>query len=417
MSRLEILMYAVLVFAVIVLVALFVARIVWASSRRIHYWRERRNQPDEVASLRAERDQLKAEHAMLARRLELRLRELQERFVRQEADVSRARNRVGVLMEKLDAAAKVIEERDAQIATLKEMAAALEADLEKRTRALHDLKDALRAEKDKNAQLDGEARALAAKLADRERQLAILREEIAMSASADAALASSGSLAEVTASGAAVDAQERLARKIEELNRMARQLESQRAELLKPGETLLDRVRPDLPDVSGVQETAPEAAGEDEKGPGKAEARAKDKKDKKPGRKRKGGRAGPEEKAASGESRVLARKMKTAEDVSQQLSKELEDLDELWQSKLDSLKVIDKALETGKKKSGAKKALKAARKAGKAGKVKKTPVNFPAKAKKGKMAQQANGGREAGKEGRNVVSLAARIRALKEQTR
>ncbi len=406
MSRLEILMYAVLALAVIVLVALFVARIVWASSRRIHYWRERRNQPDEVASLRAERDQLKAEHAMLARRLELRLRELQERFVRQEADVSRARNRVGVLVEKLDAAAKVIEERDAQIATLKEMAAALEADLEKRTRALHDLKDALRSEKDKSAQLETEARALAAKLADRERQLAILREEISMSASADAALASSGSLADVTASGAALDAQERLARKIEELNKMARQLESQRAELLKPKETLLDRVRPDLPAAEAVQKEAPEAAGKDEKGPGKAQAGARDGKQR--GKKVKD-KKGKQE--TGGESRALARKMMVTEDVSQQLSKELEDLDELWQSKLDSLKVIDKALETGPKANG-KKAAKAVRKPRK---IKKTPVSFPGKALK--TAAGKTGGEDKGKKGPNVVSLAARIRALKEQTR
>ncbi len=411
MSRLEILMYAVLALAVIVLVALFVARIVWASSRRIHYWRERRNQPDEVASLRAERDQLKAEHAMLARRLELRLRELQERFVRQEADVSRARNRVGVLVEKLDAAAKVIEERDAQIATLKEMAAALEADLEKRTRALHDLKDALRSEKDKSAQLETEARALAAKLADRERQLAILREEISMSASADAALASSGSLADVTASGAALDAQERLARKIEELNKMARQLESQRAELLKPKETLLDRVRPDLPAAEAVHREAPEAAGKDEKGPGKAQAGARDGKQRGKKAKGKNGRDKKGKQETGGESRALARKMMVTEDVSQQLSKELEDLDELWQSKLDSLKVIDKALETGPKANG-KKAAKAVRKPRK---IKKTPVSFPGKALK--TAAGKTGGEDKGKKGPNVVSLAARIRALKEQTR
>ena len=396
MSQMEMLMFAALALAVVALVALLAGRFAWALARDIRKWRARRSQPDEVAVLRAERDRLKAEHAMLTRRLELRLSEIKERFAHQEAEVSRARNRTGILAEKLEAAAKVISDRDSEIKSLKELAASLEADLEKRTAALHEARDTIRKQHDRIKELETQREKLKQEIGDRERQLAILREEITATASADAALANSADM----------NAEERLARKIAELNKMAKQLESQRAKL------------GGKPEKSPRPRTEPEAAG-------MAAASRDDAKD---NAKKETGESGGE---TGGK---LNGKLEEAERHAVKLDGDLRKLDDLWRDKLASLKTIDEAIagNTNVKAAGASVKTKAppagaekkdkpakAVKARKAAKGKKTAKSAKSAGKnsEAKPKKAAKTSSEQPEEARNVVSLAARIRALKKQSK
>ena len=396
MSQMEMLMFAALALAVVALVALLAGRFAWSMARDIRKWRARRSQPDEVAVLRAERDRLKAEHAMLTRRLELRLSEIKERFAHQEAEVSRARNRTGILAEKLEAAAKVISDRDSEIKSLKELAASLEADLEKRTAALHEARDTIRKQHDRIKELETQREKLKQEIGDRERQLAILREEITATASADAALANSADM----------NAEERLALKIAELNKMAKQLESQRAKLGgKPVKSLSPRAEPEPAGMA--------AASRDD---------AKDDAKKETGES--GGETGGK----------LNGKLEEAERHAVKLDGDLRKLDDLWQDKLASLKTIDEAIAKGEGKkaagaaaktrtppAGAEKKDKPAKavKARKAAKGKKTAKSAKSAGKnsEAKPKKAAKTSSEQPEEARNVVSLAARIRALKKQSK
>ncbi len=398
MSQMEMLMFAALALAVVALVALLAGRFAWALARDIRKWRARRSQPDEVAVLRAERDRLKAEHAMLTRRLELRLSELKERFAHQEAEVSRARNRTGILAEKLEAAAKVISDRDSEIKSLKELAASLEADLEKRTAALHEAKDAIRKQHDRIKELETQREKLKQEIGDRERQLAILREEITATATADAALAD----------GADMNAEERLALKIAELNKMAKQLESQRAQLGgKPVKSPSPRAEPEPAGMAAASRDDADAKNDAKKETGES-----------------GGETGGK----------LTGKLAEAERHAVKLDSDLRKLDDLWENKLASLKTIDEAIarDKGKKTAGASVKVKPSAAGAKA---KDTPAKAVKARKAEKRKKPAKSAKPAGKnsgakpkkaarpssvqpdEARNVVSLAARIRALKKQSR
>ncbi len=422
-----------------VLAALLAGRLVWSSARRVQRWRERRARPDELAALRAERDRLKAEHAILARRMEMKLSELKARFVQQEADVSRARNRIGVLAEKLDDAAGVIKARDGEISELKAGIAALEDELEKRTQALHGAREKLREREEAINTLREETARLQKEIAERDRQLGILREEISLASAADAAMKDAGG----------VKARGGLEKKIEELNLLARQLETQRRQLEE------ERALPPAAGASGTKEKEKKASAADAP-PAASAARGRDR-DK---------AAAPAQKADGGGR--LAGKLAETEKESERLGEELRELDNLLKKRLDSLRTIDEAVAStdrrgrkrtrrkarppagagassgkpaGKKKAvvrklpaqGASVKKSAARKPSAGASVKKSAAGktpgaaalsrASGKGGAGKSAASSAGKGEAGKSAsgaeapaRNVVSLAARIRALKKQT-
>jgi len=402
MSRLEIIMYAVLAVSLLTLVVMLAGRALRNSSRRVRTWREQRVKPDELATLRAERDRLRAERAMLSQSMNMRLDKLRERFVRQEADVVRARNRAGHLAEKLDAAAQLISRRESEIATLKELSASLESDLEKRTGALRETRDSLRTEKETVQRLQGRIRTLETRLAEKDRQLAALREEISLSMAADAALAGGGGMTASVPQEAGQDARERLSRKIAELNAMARQLEEQR-EKMRSGS-------PSASDAPG-DSSGKDGAGKTKSG-GKASRAAKRARVRQTTARvsRKSAQA---EKPSGRKLKTTAveRRVRAMEKSAENLGKELEKLDSLWEEKLQTLKTVDKAIASSGRPKGGKRR-KSGKNAGSArkGKPKKTASLASARHARTKKP------RESVRADRNVISLAERIRALKEQT-
>ena len=97
MSQIETIMLVTLGFAVAALIALFLGRMIWSYALGLGKRRMQRSAPASMAELQADRDRLRAEYAMLARKLELRLDDLKTRLAEQTAEVSRNRNRIDVV--------------------------------------------------------------------------------------------------------------------------------------------------------------------------------------------------------------------------------------------------------------------------------------------------------------------------------
>ena len=69
MSQTETILLIVLGFSLASLIALFVARLLWTAAVKVGVRRMQRQVPSSLVGLQTERDRLRAEHAMLARRL------------------------------------------------------------------------------------------------------------------------------------------------------------------------------------------------------------------------------------------------------------------------------------------------------------------------------------------------------------
>lgn len=129
MSQSETLMLIVLGFAIATFLALIVGRLAWKLAVRIGARRVQHNVPVTVVDLQNDRDRLRAEQAILARKIEVRLDEMKLRMAEQSAEVTRNRNRVETLMQQLSDQEGVISARDAEIARLNAVVAGLQRDL------------------------------------------------------------------------------------------------------------------------------------------------------------------------------------------------------------------------------------------------------------------------------------------------
>lgn len=105
-------MLAVGFFAALFVVLLF-GRVIWSAMGRWVRWQQARRVPATIRELQAERDGLKVERAIMARRLESSVGDMKMRMAEQMAEVSRNRNRI------LDLTAK-LQQAEADIATLRE---------------------------------------------------------------------------------------------------------------------------------------------------------------------------------------------------------------------------------------------------------------------------------------------------------
>jgi hypothetical protein len=130
MSQSETLMLIVLGFAIATFLALIVGRLAWKLAVRLGARRVQQNVPVTVVDLQNDRDRLRAEQAILARKIEVRLDEMKLRMAEQAAEVTRNRNRVETLMQQIADQDGIIAARDAEIARLSALAAGLERQLE-----------------------------------------------------------------------------------------------------------------------------------------------------------------------------------------------------------------------------------------------------------------------------------------------
>jgi len=98
MSQTETILLILLGFSLGALIALFFGRFIWNLGLRFGARRMRKQVPSTVAGLQTERDQLRAEFAMLSQRLSARLEEAKLSAAEQMAEVTRHRNRVDMLV-------------------------------------------------------------------------------------------------------------------------------------------------------------------------------------------------------------------------------------------------------------------------------------------------------------------------------
>jgi hypothetical protein len=119
MSQSETYMLIILGFAIATLIALVIGRLAWKLALRLGAKRSMRNIPSTVAELQTDRDRLRADHAMMATKLEYHLEDMKMRSAEQEAEVSRHRNRFETFTQD-------IARRDAEIAELKKSVVELE---------------------------------------------------------------------------------------------------------------------------------------------------------------------------------------------------------------------------------------------------------------------------------------------------
>jgi hypothetical protein len=136
-------MLVVLGFAIATFLALIAGRLAWKLALRLGARRAQRNIPATVVDLQSDRDRLRAEQAILSRKIEVRLDEMKMKLAEQSAEVTRNRNRVETLMQQNAAYEGQIAERDAEIAMLRDLVASLEKDVSDRALLADDLQSSL----------------------------------------------------------------------------------------------------------------------------------------------------------------------------------------------------------------------------------------------------------------------------------
>ncbi len=129
MSQTETLLLVALGFAFALVLAMIFGFGIWSAANRWASYKRKREVPTTILDMVAERDGLRAQNAMTARRLEFQLDEARAQAAEKTAQVTRHRNRAIVMSKDLIA-------KDAEIASLRALAAELTAETNKRARII-----------------------------------------------------------------------------------------------------------------------------------------------------------------------------------------------------------------------------------------------------------------------------------------
>jgi archaellum component FlaC len=245
MAQFEIFMYVALGFGTAALIALLLARLLWSVAIGVGRRRVLRTAPPPaVAELQAERNRLRAEYAMLARKVEVREEEFKLQVAEQMAEVSRSRNRIERLSAEIDRRDAILSERESEIARLKNTIGGLEAELNVHTGLEPQPGDAAAA-----------GMSLSRQLAERDQRIERLRAEVdRLSRARSEAVTRERTV------------QERLKGRIEDLTALSRQIEEQRRELLARQSQSL-ALRQTVPDGPTGDDPAAEAAPAESEAP------------------------------------------------------------------------------------------------------------------------------------------------------
>jgi chromosome segregation ATPase len=214
MSQTETLMLVALGFAAASFLGLVIGRSLWKLAKRVNRRRLDSEVPAIIAELRADRDRLRAEQAIQSRKFDVRVQELKARLAEHMAEVSRHRNRLELLAIESRKREASIPGRDTK--GLRDQLEPLEAELTKRTEAIQSLEQQLRQRDGTIATLNREIAELKEILAKRDRELAELESIPDVAPRAPAAAPEM------------LTAQERLARRIEDLTTLSQEIASQR---------------------------------------------------------------------------------------------------------------------------------------------------------------------------------------------
>lgn len=129
MSQTETLLLVALGFAFALVLAMIFGFAIWSAANRWASYRRKREVPTTILDMQAEREGLRAQNAMTARRLEFLLEEARSQAAEKTAQVTRQRNRAIIMSKDLIA-------KDAEIASLRALAAELTAETNKRARII-----------------------------------------------------------------------------------------------------------------------------------------------------------------------------------------------------------------------------------------------------------------------------------------
>ncbi len=154
MSQIETIMLFALGFILAALIAMFLGRGLWNYGVKIGQRRMQKLSPLSITEVQADRDRLRAEYAVMTRKLELRLDDLKDRMAEQMAEVSRNKTRIEDLHAEIDERDQLLAEREAESAAMKSKFEPLETELASRTASIQQLKEQLRnkSEQAENAQ-------------------------------------------------------------------------------------------------------------------------------------------------------------------------------------------------------------------------------------------------------------------------
>ncbi len=381
MSQIETIMLVALGFVVAALVALLISRIGWSYAVKLGNRRTERDAPAKIAGLQAERDQLRAEYAMLSRKLELRLDDLKTRLAEQTAEVTRNRNRVDNMVAEIKQRDTIIAEREADVRAIHEQIAPLEEELAVRTQANQQLKQDVSDRDEEITRLNSQIAALTEDAGAMTRRIEGLQQDIA----------GRPTMPELT--GEVEANQSRLQQRIAQLTTLSTQIEQQRDDL--------QAQRHDFAAKQAV--IAPE---DDTKAPATKKTPTKRSRKKPATRKtaaKKPSAAKKPRKTATRKprqltlieknSKTLETQLETAEEESRNLQAELSKLDDIWTEKLDELKTLADS-----------------------GKSQASSDTVDENVKNGNGAADAEAQQAPARNFQNVISLAARIRALQRKS-
>lgn len=218
MSRSETLMLLILGFALGLLLALLFGRLMWHMAVRVGSRRMQRQMPSTLAELRAERDRLRAECAMLSRKLEVRSEDLKAQLVERTAELVRERNHAESLLEEVQKRDSVLQDHDQRAGASQEQTQHLETELASRTAALQEIQARSQEFQDSATRMKQELAQLTNALADRDARISDLRRELAQRLRSN----------EVALHQEQVNAADRLKHRIEELTALSREISDQR---------------------------------------------------------------------------------------------------------------------------------------------------------------------------------------------
>jgi hypothetical protein len=234
MSQTETIMLVALGFAIAALIALFLSRFFWSVALRLGNKRLLRSTPTTIAELRADRDRLRAEYAMLSRKLQLKMDNIKSKLAEQMAEVTRNRNRIDHLIVEVRTRDALLAEREAEIARLRAHVDPLEAELADRTQSVQTSREQLRGRDAELARHHKAVEQMRAEIAERDRLIEALRSE-----------AAGKDIDYMRATREVVTAQDRLKKRIEDLTSLSSQMEVQRLQLARQ-QSEFESLRPDL---------------------------------------------------------------------------------------------------------------------------------------------------------------------------
>ena len=178
MSQIETLMVLALGSALTFVFFLLFGRVFWNVAARAGARRSAKQVPVAMLELQADRDRLRAEHAVMARKLELRLDDIKVRMTEQMAEVSRNRNRVQSLLQDLEGKDDALKQREDELSNVKNQLEVYQSDLVASNQTIENLMSEAGRKETELSKLQDSFRQLSINLRDKNALVGNLNEEL-----------------------------------------------------------------------------------------------------------------------------------------------------------------------------------------------------------------------------------------------